>query len=81
MHRSCTFARRTCPALVCVQSTCGLVMMLHCMHARRTFKSYADDLAQLADQLGVDCFFVAGVSGGLPRYTCLTAPGMIRLIL
>ena len=56
-------------------------MMLHCMHARRTFKSYADDLAQLADQLGVDCFFVAGVSGGLPRYTCLTAPGMIRLIL
>jgi pimeloyl-ACP methyl ester carboxylesterase len=31
----------------------------------RTYKSYADDLAQLADQLGVEHFFVAGVSGGL----------------
>ena len=32
----------------------------------RTFASYADDLAQLADSLGVRQFFVVGVSGGGP---------------
>ena len=38
----------------------------------RSYKSYADDLKQLADSLGVRQFFVIGVSGGGP-YTYAAA--------
>ena len=40
--------------------------------ARRTYASYADDLAQLAGSLGVQQFYVIGVSGGGP-YTYAAA--------
>ncbi|CAK0787189.1 hypothetical protein CVIRNUC_010405 [Coccomyxa viridis] len=35
-------------------------------HAGRTFESFAADLADVADQLGIKTFFVVGVSGGGP---------------
>lgn len=38
----------------------------------RSYESYADDLKQLADSLGVRQFFVIGVSGGGP-YTYAAA--------
>ena len=34
--------------------------------AHRFSGSHADDLRQLADHLGVMCFYVAGMSGGGP---------------
>jgi pimeloyl-ACP methyl ester carboxylesterase len=33
-------------------------------HFNRTLLSFADDMISLADALGVDCFFLVGVSGG-----------------
>lgn len=38
----------------------------------RTFASWADDVRQLADHLGIDRFYVAGISGGGP-YTLACA--------
>jgi pimeloyl-ACP methyl ester carboxylesterase len=41
----------------------------------RTFASWADDVRQLADHLGIDRFYVAGISGGGP-YTLACAHGL-----
>ena len=54
-----------CPALEHLHS---LIMCIAC----RTYASYADDLEQLAGSLGVQQFYVIGVSGGGP-YTYAAA--------
>ena len=41
-------------------------MQTLCAPCHRTYQSYANDLAQLADYLGVRRFFMAGASGGGP---------------
>ena len=54
------------------------MVALKCLHALsmciacRTYASYADDLEQLAGSLGVQQFYVIGVSGGGP-YTYAAA--------
>ena len=39
---------------------------LSSVKAARTFMDWADDVAELADALGIDCFSILGVSGGGP---------------
>jgi len=46
----------------------------------RSYESYADDLKQLADSLGVRQFFVIGVSGGGP-YTYAAAALLPECVL
>ena len=60
----------------CSASTCwlgkGFLQCAKVVLHPRSYKSYADDLKQLADSLGVRQFFVIGVSGGGP-YTYAAA--------
>ncbi|CAL5229418.1 g12739 [Coccomyxa viridis] len=52
-------------------------------HAGRSFQSFAADVAQVADKLGIKTFFVVGVSGGGP-YALATAyylPDRVRGVL
>ncbi len=50
--------------LVCITLRTGFKKLP--VGARRTFKSYVEDLAALADHLKAAQFFVVGVSGGGP---------------